>query len=184
MVLIYGDILSDFHPEGQSNIGLETSYSNQFLLCLSKFSYNCFIYLFISHMQQVVFWTIWKILYLGVCVCVCVYCLPVCFFSNQSKLSLNWLGATFLATVWTCFHNKLSGACLLLAQEWETELYFLSWDMLQKPVTVHFHWLQWTYSASLIHWPHIYSLINAFNMLPNQEELAGVLSTSICRLTC
>lgn len=140
-----------------------------------------FIYLFISHMQQVVFWTIWNILYLGGGGG--VYCLLVCFFSNQSNLSLNWLGATFSATVWTCFHNKLSGACLLMAQGWETELYFLSWDMLQKPVTVHFHWLQWTYHASLIRWPHIYSLINVFNMLPNQEELAGVLSTSICRLT-
>lgn len=46
-----------------------------------------FIYLFISHMQQVVFWTIWNILYLGGGGG-CIVCL---FVFSQIKVTCHWI---------------------------------------------------------------------------------------------
>ena len=93
-------------------------------------SCNCFIYLFISHTQEVVLWPIWK----------SFHCSVWDFFSLphlKSKQPASELtGCNLLSTVMSCFHNKLSGACLLLAQQWENKLCFLRWDTLQEVVTV------------------------------------------------
>lgn len=169
MLLIYGDIPSDFHPEEQSNIGLETSYSHWFLLCLSKFLLQMFYLFNFSHMQEVVFWTLWKIL----------YCLFVCLvFSSQIKVTCQWINwkQPSLQLCWPVSTINLQLPTCCWPKGEKLSFAFSHGTCTKSSYCASFHWLQSTYCTLLIRWPHIYLVINAINMLPNQKELAGVPS--------